>query len=389
MNLEYIAEVTSILMIVLIVYPFIIYPIILKVLASIFNNSVTKNYDFKGDVTVLIAAYNEESTIENCIKSIYNSNYPKEKIKVLVGSDGSSDKTHEIIERLMASYDTLNYYIYERSGKNFVLNKLVKNVDTEFLYVLDADCRLNQNTLKELMANFAVPEVSAVFSPVSIVNNQNIDTGQQGEKIYQQFEKYIRYTESKISSTVNSLNSCLIKTKHVKNIPNNLVCDDFYYVLNVIKENKRILFDTDTFITEVREKSTNDEFNRRIRLVSGGLSTIAMMKKLFLPKYGFIPFFLFSHKLSKWLSPFYLIVLFIATLFLPSSSFREFLLISQYFLYASSLIAFLLEKTNFKLFFFKIPLFYVSMNISFLFGWFRFFSGKQNAIWDRAGLIDE
>jgi len=389
MNLENLSELISILMIILIVYPFIIYPIILKLLAFIFNNSVTKNYDFKGEVTVLIAAYNEESTIENCIKSIYNSNYPKDKINVLVGSDGSTDKTHDIIEKLMTEYNTLNYYIYERSGKNFVLNKLVKNVNTEFLYILDADCRLNQNTLKELMANFSEPNVSAVFSPVNIVNNQNIDTGQQGEKIYQQFEKFIRYTESKISSTVNSLNSCLIKTNNVKKIPNNLVCDDFFYVLNVIKENKRILFDTDTQIIEVREKSTNDEFNRRIRLVSGGLSTITLMKKLFLPNYGFIPFFLFSHKLSKWLSPFYLIFLLIATLFMPDTPFREFLLISQYFLYASSLIAFLLEKTNFKLFFFKIPLFYVSMNISFLFGWFRFFSGKQNAIWDRAGLIDK
>jgi len=387
MNLGNMAEIISIISIFLIVYPFVIYPLILKLLSFIFNNKVTKNFSFKGELTVLIAAYNEEDKIVNCINSIYNSNYPKDKINVLIGSDGSNDNTHSLVEELMKKHSSLNYFIYQRRGKNVVLNKLIKNVKTEFIYFLDADCRVESETFNHLIANFISKDVGAAFSPLKIVSKDN-NSGGSGEKYYQNFELFLRYYESKISSPVNSFGALMMRVDLFSSIPNSTVCDDFYHILSIISKKKRVIFDTDTYIYEVRDKSLSDEFFRRKRLTSGGLATMYYFKKLFLPQYGLIPFFLISHKLSKWLSPFYLIILFISTLLLNDSLYKEILMMGQVILYISALIAWFLEKTNFKIFIFKIPLFFVSMNLSLLLGWFRFFSGKQNAIWDRSGLVD-
>ncbi|MCX6147478.1 MAG: glycosyltransferase [Candidatus Kapabacteria bacterium] len=149
-----------------IVYPFAIYPVLLFLLKNIFSKDVLKSNLFRPEITILIAAHNEERYIEDCIKSILNSDYPKEKISVIVGSDESTDKTNSILEVFSSEYTNIVFYKFDRIGKNAVINKLYEYVKSDFVFFFDTDCRVENNTISTLVDNFADENVGGVMSKI-------------------------------------------------------------------------------------------------------------------------------------------------------------------------------------------------------------------------------
>ena len=378
--------ISSLVLILLLIYPFVIYPLILLVLSKFFSKSVEKSSFLFPEISVVIAAYNEEEMIEDCIRSIFNSDYPSEKISVLVGSDGSTDGTISILKKLQKEFPSVQYFKYPRSGKNKILNNLVGKVRTELTYFLDADLRFDTKTISTVVSNFADKNVGACFTPYKIMASTDKNMGSMGEKLYQSFEKFLRFKESQVWSNINSIGACCFRTNLIMPIPNDKVCDDLYYILGVNKQKYRVVFDNSTFKYEIREKDIRDEFHRRIRLIGGGLATVKSMSSLLSPSAGWVAFFLWSHKMIRWASPLFLILIFILSMLMEKSIFREILFLAQYFLYISAFSGYVFELTKVRFNIFKIPLFYITMNISFVYGIIRFLMQKQNAIWDRSGL---
>ncbi len=394
--LEVIPNIAIIAAIFLLLYVFLLYPLLLIVLAKFFNKEIDSDEGFRPDITVIISAFNEEELIEGAIRSIYDSDYPAEKITVIVGSDGSSDSTVDIVKRLADEFSNLEVYELPRSGKNKALNQLVPKATTEIIFYMDADCRLLPDTLKKMIPKFADETVGCVISPMETNNAgsdankpvQRKDSGSTGEDIYQKYEAVIRQNECRIFATVNTLGACYgIKSQLYRTIPNDRVCDDFYSVLSVALQRKRVIFDRDSLVSEVRQKSLSNELNRKIRIASGGLSTVLACWRLLLPDYGWSCFFLWSHKLLRWLSPMYLMVILLFSLFLqPESFLYPGLLIIQAAFYGMALVGWVLEKMKMNFIIFKVPLFFVSMNVGFFLGIIRFIKGKQNAMWNLEGF---
>ncbi|MDQ1265392.1 MAG: hypothetical protein QG635_542, partial [Bacteroidota bacterium] len=135
-------EIFSIIILLIYLYTFALYPVLLCLLSKIINKPVAASLDYLPELSLIMAAYNEESTIKDAIDSIFQSDYPAGKIKVFVGSDGSTDHTNEILKSLKAKYPDLNYFEFERTGKNMLLNKIAKHIDSEIICFMDADCRV-------------------------------------------------------------------------------------------------------------------------------------------------------------------------------------------------------------------------------------------------------
>ena len=370
----------------LILYTYLLYPILIFFLSRIIHKSVSKDLSFEPPITVLVAAYNEEKYIEDCIKSIYNSNYPTEKIRVLIGDDGSKDNTNVIVRELMLEYPLLQILNYNRNGKNYIINKLVELSETEILVFIDADCRFEKEAIKNIVANLADEEVGGAMVSLDMIDSgDNNNTGRFGESTYQNLEKLIRKAESRIYSTVNSLGIFCMRKKLFRYFPNNNICDDLFSAYNINKNRKRFIYEEAAIAYEVREKSFEDERNRRKRILAGGLSTLLYFRELLLPHYGLTSLFLWSHKFLRYFSPFYFLGILISTFFLNSDSIIfQILLVFQAVIYLSVIPALYFEKKQRPNFYFRIILILIGMNFSFLLGWIQFFTKNQNGSWERS-----
>lgn len=360
------------------------YPALIAFLSKILSKPLHYNTDYQPDLTVVISFFNEEKMIEDCIRSVYNSGYPLEKLRIFAASDGSTDNSVSILKSLTKEYPTLKLFEFGRLGKNAVLNKIVPLVETELIFYLDADSRPQKGTIGSMVLQFSDNNVGSVISSLRFVNEFGENAGGRGEVLYQSYEAWIRTNESLISTTVNSLgNFYAIKQYYYNPIPNDLAADDYIPILDVISKGARVIFDNKAITNEVRGKSLTDEYSRRVRTSAAGLSAMWYAKHLLLPKYGWSAFFLWSHKLLRWLSPLFLFVLLFSTLMLDNNSnIFYFFAASQIILYTFAFIGWILEKFSINIFPIKMCLYFVTMNLGFLVGIIRFLSRKQNARWD-------
>ncbi|HRP01090.1 MAG TPA: glycosyltransferase [Candidatus Kapabacteria bacterium] len=386
-----ISDIILICSIFLIAYNYIVYPILLIALNKIIKNPYSKDYNFKPNITFIIAAHNEEELIGGAINSILASDYTQDKIKILVGSDGSTDRTDDILEEYQQMLNgKLQYFKYTRSGKNKVLNDLLPKSDTDIVLFMDADCRVSSNTISEMVANFFDDNIACVIASQSVEseNNDN-NAGKLGDTAYHRYEQVIRELESNIHSNVNSLGYLYaVKKIYLKPIPNDFVCDDLHNVYSIIEYKKRVIFEKNAQAKEIRKKSFSNELHRRVRAVAGGIATMVEFSHLAnIFKYGIVSFFLISHKVFRWLSPFFIMLLIFLTFTFWNSSYLWLVLFyGQLLFYFVALLGWIADRLNINIKFAKICLFVISMNYSSLLGTIRYLKKSQNAIWDRIGF---
>lgn len=360
-------------------YPLVIYPIILSILPK---NSLKNRDETIESLSIIIAAYNEEEHIVDCIDSILQSDIDGLNIDILVGSDGSDDRTVEFVRAL--NNDKVRVFDYPRQGKNQTLNQLVKESKYENLLFIDADFRLKEKSIKNLLAKFGKLDVGIIICPIEM-QTKNGEGSKEGESIYQKYESHIRRNESEIASCVNSLGSYIIKKDIFESISSDKYCDDLHSILITIRKGKRVYFDEDNKIYEVRKSNFFEDYSRRKRLVGGGLSTIFAFKDLLAINKGWTAYFLWSHKILRWFSSVFLLLAYVTSLFMLGSYFGLITAFAISVLLIISAMGYLLEKGEMgnPL---KLPLFFVSMNIGFVKGIVQYLYGNQNAIWSRKGL---
>lgn len=361
------------ILLLLFAYPLIIYPLILAVLPQ---NKVNERNLGLDSVSILISAYNESELIQECVESVLNSDLNGINLEILVGSDGSDDDTVGVVKNLEDK--RIRVLDFERAGKNTTINKLVDEAKYDTLLFIDADFRLKSDTITKLLAQYSRLDVGVIICPIEVQSAES-------ESIYQKYESFIRKKESEISSCVNTLGGYIINKSIFEKIDSTNYCDDLFSILTSIDKGERVYFDTSNSIYEVRESNFIEDFGRRKRLVGGGLSTIFRFKNLLSPTQGWNSFFLWSHKVLRWYSSIFFFASYIFSFFLINTLFG---LLTAYLitlLLIISAIGYLLETGKMKNPF-KLPLFFVSMNVGFIQGIYHFYKGKQNSVWGRKGL---
>ena len=145
-------------MMILIVYCYFGYPLLLVVISKIIHRPVAKA-PFEPTISVVISLYNEEDVIEKKIANLLSLNYAKEKMEILIGSDGSSDRTVEIVQKF--GYKNVQVFDFkERRGKMMTINDLVSRAKHEVIIFTDARQMFDKNALRELTANLSDPGIN-------------------------------------------------------------------------------------------------------------------------------------------------------------------------------------------------------------------------------------
>lgn len=163
------------------------YSFSLKIIRNFFKSrKLEKNYDHQPTVTVMVVAHNEEKVILEKLKNIICLNYPKDKIKYLIASDNSTDKTNEIVRDFIEKNKEFNIKLYEvkqRKGKTNAQNEAQKLVDTEFLVMTDANSMMDKNSVLELMSAFTDENIAYVTGKLVYINDKDSSVS-KSESIY-------------------------------------------------------------------------------------------------------------------------------------------------------------------------------------------------------------
>lgn len=368
-----------------ILYPIVLYPMLLVLVHAIAKRPAVAVVPQQfPPISILIAAHNEERLIEACLHAIEQSTYPHDRIHVFVGDDGSTDRTPEILRLHETSLASFQIRRFERCGKNGVVNALMEEVTTPFVILTDADCRIFPDAFVRLIAWMSDESVGCVIGRTDRSGGvQTLDSASRGEASYRGLEATINAMESAISSTVTSNGHLYaMRTSTLRPIPDKRASDDFLLPLYSILSGKRSIVDNAALVVEERTNSIQQEMKRTIRTVSGGLASIACARELLLPTQGMVSWFMWSHRILRWLMPWFIILLFVATcLTVQNTNVFSALFYAEFAFVFAAFVGHLAETTGVRIRPLQLIYFFVVMNVSLLAGMIRYLSGGQIDRW--------
>jgi len=365
-------------------YTYVLYPVSIWLLARWFPRVSTAGETAVADlpeVSLLVAAYNEENVIERKILNSLNLDYPRDRLHIVIGSDGSSDATAEIVSRYADWGVRLLQYPWRR-GKAAVLNSAITATGGEILVLSDANTEYEPGSLRKLVRWFADPEVNAVCGRLVLTDPAH---GRNVDGLYWRYETFLKKCEGRLGALLgaNGAIYALRRSVHVP-IPNNTIVDDFVIpLLSKLRHGGRIVYDPAAVASEETPATIRGEFRRRVRIGTGAYQSLRLLWRLLSPGYGWTALAFFSHKLLRWLVPFFLLGMVVANLLLLNSTFYRVLLCGQLALYAVAVAGMYVRGTGLRAKLARAASMFVGMNAALLLGFCRWLATRQTGTWQK------
>lgn len=360
-------------------YIYVGYPALLCLIA-LFRRQRRPEPGYTPEISILIAACNEEAGIRQKLEQTLALDYPADKMEVLVLSDGSQDGTDQIVTSFADPRVRL-VRIPERRGKTNAQNEGVQLANGEVLIFSDATTTYHPQALKYLAANYQDPAVGAVSGRYQYFDrNQDSPTG-LGTIAFWNYENTIKTRQSRIS-TLTGCCGCIYsvrKSAYTALAPD--VISDLVQPLWVIQKGYRVVFEDRALAYEQTTESTSEEFAMRVRVITRGMRGLLSVPELLKPwKYPWIAFQLFSHKVLRWMVPMFLLVLLAANLVLMNQPYFRTLMILQLAFYALAALQVLVPiHRRWKPL--GIPLYFCTLNAAAMLGVIDLLRGKKHVIW--------
>ncbi len=370
----------------LFLHSYIFYPLIIK-LISFFKKKQKFSNISNNSVSIIIAAYNEEKTIEERIKNLANSEFDFEKMEVIVGSDGSNDKTVEILNSLKNKHRWMKVFNYsERRGKSTVINDLIEAAKNDILIFTDANTIFEKDTVRQLASSFASEEIGGVCGRLNLTNQKYKSSGSSDEISYWRYEIFIKQAEGDCNILIGSNGgNYAIRKSLFEPLPiDKPVTDDLFITLNVLSKNYKFIYNNDAVGYEEVSPGVLHEFRRKVRFAASNFQSLILLKKLLFSKNILLSFAFWSHKILRWIMPFIFVTLFISNIFLMNYNVSPI----YYYIFYLQLIWIVLSVAGLFLDLLKVRVpilslfyFFALTNIALVFGFFRFLTGKHKAYW--------
>jgi cellulose synthase/poly-beta-1,6-N-acetylglucosamine synthase-like glycosyltransferase len=360
-------------------YTYVGYPMLVFLLARLRPRPSHKS-PYEPSVSLIIAAYNEEKEIAAKLDDSLALDYPRNKLDVIVASDGSTDRTDDIV-RSYADRGVRLFVPQTHLGKTGTAIAVVPEAKGEILVFSDATGMYDVQTIRALAANFADPEVGAVTGRVVYTYDQGVAA--QGFAAYQRFVVPQRQAESRFGTETSVSGSIhAIRRELFRPAPANLSYD-MVHPLHVAEAGFRTVYEDDAVSHEVSRTHPEEEFRCRVRLAVRAYSFIPyLLRGLPRCSYRLYIFQVLSHKMSRWLSPVFLLIglLAAAALAFRGGWWTLPLLVAGVAMAAAGLgwIASRLGRSAKLL---APALFFATINVAFLVGLARYLFGARLAGW--------
>lgn len=367
-----------IISIVLCIYSYCLYPLLLF-LIRIFVKRVVDKKDIKPNVSIIICARNEESTIAQKISNTQLLQYSEHLKEIIVVSDGSTDKTVDIASQFVGKNIKV-IPINAHVGKESAQLVGFKEAKGDILVFTDVSTILQPDALLNFVSNFADPTVGCVSSTDVLINEK----GESSEGLYIKYEMALRKLESDIGTLVGSSGSCFAVRRDIFAYFNETtMSSDFKVALLTAKAGMRTIMDTNITGTYTIQTNVYDEFNRKVRTITRGIYFFFKNVEFVNPfKYGILAFQLISHKLLRWTTPLFMVLTFILTLALINIyPFAKWLLSFQIVFYLIGVLACIYRPLR-KNSIFRINYFLLMVHSAMLISWVNWISKKVQFTWE-------
>ena len=360
------------------VFVYLGYPISLSIL-SIFVHNTHQFEKMYPAVTIIITAYNEEDKIREKIENSISVVYPKEKLQILIASDGSTDRTNEIVESFEKQGVGL-LSIPVRGGKEKAQKEAIRRSNGDIIVFTDVATRLDPKGIEQIVSNFSNPSIGCVSSEDRVIGK---DGKPSEEGFYVRYEMWLRRLESKVNSLVGLSGSFFAARKSVCQDFSEELDSDFRTLLNSVKKGLRGISDPLAIGYYRNISDQNLEFERKIRTVLRGLTLFFKnIEFLNVFKYGLFSYQYLCHKLLRWLVPMFLIIVFLSNIYLASTSLIYFIL----FLIQLTSIFFVIGKRlniiSSTPMLINVIIYFITVNMSILIAWYRYLKGERIIIWN-------
>ncbi|MGF1578058.1 MAG: glycosyltransferase family 2 protein [Gemmataceae bacterium] len=343
-------------------YAYIFFPLLIFIRGWLFPRK-WKQEDITPMVNIVIICHNEVADIERKLQNVLGLDYPKESLRIVVGSDGSDDGTDEIVGRYVDQGVTL--YSFPRRGKIPALNDTVATTDGDILVFSDANSEFAPDALRKLVRHFADPKIGCVAGNQVYTSNPQSGSAAAGERSYWRYDRGLKLAESRAGNTISATGAIYaIRRELFQEVPSG-VTDDFTISTRTILQGARIVFDPEAIAREPVAGKPRAEFKRKTRVMTRGLRAVWIVRGLLNPfRHGFYSLQLFSHKVLRRLVAFPLLLLLLMTPWLwMAGGWLQWLAVAQVGFYALALIGFLLSSTRLgRLRPFAIPYFFCLVN---------------------------
>lgn len=371
-------------LILLVLYTYFGYFIVVIILGKILRRKVYKT-DIEPHVTMLIAAYNEERGIAQKLEDTLKLDYPKEKFRIMVVSDGSTDRTDEIVK----SYSDRGVELLRvegRVGKTQARNVAMAAIKGEIIIFSDATTTYKEDIIRKLVRNFADPKVGMVTGHLIYQDAANTQMG-TGQKLYWKYESMIKKAQTSMGTLTGSVGCVTAFRKELYHpLPENII-EDFTGPLMLVMKGFRVVYEEEAMCFEDTTKKADNEWNMRVRVIRGGMSGMLYARRILNPFSYPVPFFqLLSHKILRWMIPLFIISIFIFNSYAvyaePEKIFPQVLMMLQVGFYMTALLAYALEKKGIHSRLVAIPLYFLILNAASLVALVKTITTNLEATWE-------
>lgn len=367
-----------------VLYAYVAYPLLIFALARVFGRGAdVSDLDDEAlpTVSLLIAAHNEEAVIGERIENALALDYPAEKLDIVVASDGSTDATAEIA-RHYAKRGVRLLDSHPRQGKAGVLNAAISGTDSEILLLSDANTYTDASAARKLVRWFVQPEVGAVCGRLVLTDRE---TGRNVDGIYWRFETFLKRQEGRLGALLGANGAIYaIRRSAYTPIPDCTIVDDFVIpLLAKVRTGCSIVYDVEAIAREETAPDIGSEFHRRTRIGAGGYQCIGLLWRLLDPRRGWVAFTFFSHKILRWVCPFFLAGLLISNGALAHLALYRSMLFGQLGFYLLAALGAVFPGAGQVSRIVRLTTLFSGMNLALFFGFFRWLSGRQGGVWRR------
>ncbi len=381
-------EIIFIASIAILFYTYIGYGILIRII-SLFRKPIIitemDDHDLP-NIAHIVASYNEGDIIEEKILNSLSLDYPKDKLKTILVTDGSNDNSAEIIKKYPG---IIHFHRSERAGKLAAVNRVIRELGEPIVVFSDANAMLSIQSLRKMAGHFQNNRVGAVAGEKIVLNDQTADAASAGEGIYWKYESWLKKMDYKINTVVGAAGELFAVRRHLYQSPEkDVLIEDFITSMHIAKEGYIVAYEPEAKAVENASFSVTEEAKRKIRISAGGLQAVIRLYELLNPfRFGMLSFQYISHRVLRWtLAPMALFTVFWSNIILAKHGhpFYDFTMFLQVSFYLLALIGYYLESQKLKIKVFFVPFYFIFMNACVYLGAARLMKGNTQVTWEKA-----
>ena len=316
------------------------------------------------------------------IESLLSVDYPRDRLDIIIASDGSTDETVERARCFEPQVRVIAFPV--RRGKPAVLNDLIPTANGEIVVLADARQRFERGAVLALVEGFADSTVGAVSGELFLLKEGETEPAVDGAAMYWEYEKQIRRSESRVDSTIGVTGAiCAIRRNLFEPIAQGTVLDDVVIPMKIARQGFRVLFEPRARAYDRRVATAREEFARKVRTMAGNFQLFAGERWLLNPRQNRLWLQTLSHKGLRLVLPVVYAAILMSNLMLLTEGFYRWTMGVQIAFLATALTSYVFPRIRRTIPVVVVPYAICFLTLATVVGFVRFATGRQSVTWER------